>query len=312
MLKLKFLYENNYLATMLINNFHFDDLDLIKHFRISSNAIYPFKYHEQVRFLRATPVEERSLIHLQGEIDLIKQLDQFPCLRLVTSREGLDIIEKNTPFGRYYASVFDRVPGTCLEEMDMTQELSFQIGRSLAQLHNTTINIEVALPNLDDQLMWMTEELNRLDDKVMLKHLNRLRHDLVKLNRSSDEYGIVHYDYELDNLFMKEDTIYAIDFNDAHYHFLTMDIVNALDGVDELYQDSMLNGYQEIRSLSHAYDKEKIWCEKYAAIYKYTRIKRSIHENYENEPNWMVTLRNKLKSVLFEIEYKLEKDISES
>ncbi len=42
MLKLKYLFDNKDLAHMILNNweYDYDNPDLLKHYRISSNAVY--------------------------------------------------------------------------------------------------------------------------------------------------------------------------------------------------------------------------------------------------------------------------------
>ena len=60
MLKLKYLIENIDTATHLLEAFDYDDVSIMKYFRISSNAIYPFRFEDEVRFLRATPLEEKE------------------------------------------------------------------------------------------------------------------------------------------------------------------------------------------------------------------------------------------------------------
>lgn len=61
MLKLKYLFQNKDLAEMILKNWSYDpeSLDMFQYYRISSNAVYPFRDQGEVRLLRFAPVEEK-------------------------------------------------------------------------------------------------------------------------------------------------------------------------------------------------------------------------------------------------------------
>ncbi|WFR65724.1 hypothetical protein P9222_00285 [Paenibacillus amylolyticus] len=62
MLTLKYLFQHNDLAEMILKNWNYDpeSLDMFQYYRISSNAVYPFREQGEVRLLRFAPVEEKS------------------------------------------------------------------------------------------------------------------------------------------------------------------------------------------------------------------------------------------------------------
>jgi len=76
MMKIKHLYDNESLATMLVKNWFYDEesLDLFKYFRISSNAIYPFKSKGNLRFLRFAPKTEKNFSEIAAELEFIAYL----------------------------------------------------------------------------------------------------------------------------------------------------------------------------------------------------------------------------------------------
>ena len=62
MLKLKYLHENYGLAKFALENWEYDAETLDGHlqrFRISSNAIYPFLWQGNMRFLRLSPAPRK-------------------------------------------------------------------------------------------------------------------------------------------------------------------------------------------------------------------------------------------------------------
>jgi len=296
MLKLKYLFENLEMATQLVQQYDHDDLSILQYFRISSNAIYPFRFKEEVRFLRVTPVEETEISFLQGEIALLNALEQkdFPSVRVLKSLNNNLLEEQQMDDGNYYTSVFERVPGECIDEIEMTSEIASNMGRSLASLHLVSEEVDVELPSYLDSLNWMEKELQEMMLEKDLEDLAFIRKGLMDLPKTN--FGIVHYDYEPDNLFIEGDTIYPLDFNDAMYHFYTMDILNTVNELPENFANDFIKGYKKIKPLSDNYTEEKKWCDLFSKLYKNTRVKRSIFEPVLNEPDWMVALRSKLES----------------
>ena len=301
MLKLKYLFENLEIAAQLLELYDHDDLSILKYFRISSNAIYPYRFKEDVRFLRVTPLEETEALFLKGEIALLNALEQkgFPCVRVLESLNHNVLEEQQTSEGIYFTSVFERVPGECIDDIEMTSEIAFNMGKSLASLHQVSKDVDVELPSYLDRLNWMEKELKEMKLENDLEDLEFIKKGLMSLPK--DHFGIVHYDYEPDNLFLEGDTIYPLDFNDAMYHFYTMDILNVLNELPETFANEFLEGYKKIKPLSDNYMEEKKWCDLFGKLYKNTRVKRSIFEPVMDEPDWMLALRGKLESNLVEI-----------
>lgn len=301
MLKLKYLIEDMEMTKELLNIYECDDLTLLDHFRISSNIIYPFRYMKEVRFIRITPAEEKNGTYLLGELALLKHLEanDFPCVRIIESINNRVLEEQETVEGMYYTSVFKGVPGDCVDGMEMSQDLAVVLGKSLGKLHVEVEGVDVSLPSYVDVLDWAQNTMLDMNLEKDLETLEVIKNGLSTL--SKDNFGIVHFDYEPDNLFYDGKDIYAIDFNDAMYHFYTMDIVNALNELPKSYHESFLSGYQNLKALSKNYKEEYKWCELFVGLYKNTRIKRSILEPVNNEPKWMVELRKKLASKLADI-----------
>ena len=143
MLKLKYLFENNELAKMSLKNWDYDTENLermLQYFRISSNAIYPYTYEGKTRLLRLSPMEEKLHNNIYGEIEFISHLNQsnFPALNVIQSLQGNLVEEVSTPWGAYYASVFDRVPGVQIGKTDLSEEIVYEYGRTLGKLHSVS------------------------------------------------------------------------------------------------------------------------------------------------------------------------------
>ena len=316
MLNLKYLFDNKDLATMLLGNWDFDEssLELFKYFRISSNAVYPFKHNEKVHFLRFAPTSEKSMSNLMAEHDFINFLGekQYPALKYVASKNARDIEVIKTPWGDYYASVFQRVPGNSLEEVDFTSEISRLYGQHLGLLHKLStqyIPMTHAHWTFEDVLIWIESTLIPFEQEALAKkELLLVKEGLALLSKSQNTFGLIHYDFELDNVFYdaKDRLMSVIDFDDSMYGWFVMDIERALDSIEnEIGGDclpdlkaSFITGYRDEFAVEQEMLSHMPLFKRFANLYSYTRVIHCTAETWANEPQWMVQLRNKLNYIM--------------
>ena len=139
MLKLRHLFDNRNLAMMLLNNWQYDSdaLEIMDHFRISANAVYPFVADGGVRILRFAPAIEKRESDVRAELEFIQYLRDrgYPALRAVPAKDGRALVKADTPWGEYLAVAFDRVPGESLENAEITPDIAACYGAALGRLH---------------------------------------------------------------------------------------------------------------------------------------------------------------------------------
>ncbi len=312
MMKLKHLFDNPVLAEMLLKNWEYDasSLELFQYFRISANAIYPFRQQGEICFLRCCPTSEKQKENILAELDFLGYLHskQFPALEPVPAKSEELLVQKCTPWGEYFASVFKRVPGAQISESGFEDEILFAYGAALGQLHK--LSSEYTAPKARrwshvDVFNWIDETLNGLElDNSSLEELNLLKETFATLPIHPGNYGLIHYDFEPDNVFYDPVTksCSAIDFDDAMYHWYVMDLVQALGSLkDEIdaseylpKQAVFLAGYRSKYEIDNRIFAAIPLFERFVNLYGYTRVARSIQEQWENEPEWLVELRVKL------------------
>lgn len=163
--------------------------------------------------------------------------------------------------GAYYASVFKRVGGVQLGSTELSDHILYKYGEALGQLHQLSSEytpVEAARWSHKDVLEWMLSVLAEFPwEEAAVAEARLLIEYFSGQPVTTKNYGLTHYDFELDNVFYDEgtDTISAIDFDDAMYHWYAADIEQALDSL---------------------------------------RILRSAAEQSEHEPEWLITLRSRL------------------
>jgi len=312
MLRLKFLFNNPDLAEMLLKNWEYDreSLDLFRDFRISANAVYPFRREGVLCFLRFCPVTEKRKENILAELAFISYLRgrQYPALEPILCKSGKELIQQTTPWGEYFACVFKGVDGVPVDDTNLKEEVVFAYGASLGQLHQLSSEYQpkVTVPRTHHTLLdWMEETLRDLGEQgPALSEIDMLRKYFSGLSAENGCYGLIHYDFELDNVFYDENrrACNVIDFDDVMLHWYGMDIVQALDSleretdVDDFPQKKVafLSGYRSRYMINDDWMAAILAFRRYGNLLRYTRIARALHEEWENEPDWMVMLRKKL------------------
>lgn len=312
MLKLKYLFDNRDLAKMILENWDYDSssIDMFKFYRISSNAIYPFKTNGKTKFLRFSPVEEKDKNNLIGELEFIRylKLNKYPALSTIPSKNNEELLEVSTPWGEYFAVVFDRVAGVQLGEIDYTYDICKKHGRSLGKLHKLSLEykpIKKLRWSYEDVLIWIEKQLSNFPNEILaMKEVKILKEYFSKLPKNNQNFGLVHYDFELDNVLYDQttDTLNIIDFDDAMYHWFAMDIEQALNSIlndsfcenYSLMKDVFIEGYREEFNIDDDMLSMLPIFSRFANLYGYVKILQSSAEVWNNEPEWLFHLRGKL------------------
>ena len=309
MLQLKHLLHDRDRALSILSRWNYDEsqLDLMERFRISANAVYGFTNQGIRHFLRFAHEEEKSREQILAELAFLRYLNQngYPCLHPVVSKHGNELEVVDTPNGRYYASVFLGVPGKSLGDQPITAEILFGWGKQMGLLHRLSKDYTPEDYRRIDhagQLNWMAEVLATFPDEELARTELRIVSDwLSKLPRTKDNYGLIHYDFETDNVFYSEDTkeFHIIDFDDPVYHWFALDVTTALATYEgdnpELAQEQFVAGYRTENHLDEQWQALSPGFARYQALYGYVRVIRSTRDkDFGEEPDWMAGLRQKL------------------
>lgn len=308
MMKIKYLYDNRELVMALLNHWHYDEenLDLLDQFRISSNAIYPFTYKGEVQLLRFSPNKEKSPETIKAELEFLGYLksEGYSVPDIIRSVDNNDLKVIDTDWGVYSAVVFSRLSGKRFDRIDLTDELIIDYGYALGKLHALSQKYkpkQCKRISYIDQLNWMDKILSQFPkEDLARKEVGILRTIMSHFDKTDTNYGLIHYDFELDNVFYDEasKTISVIDFDDSVYHWYVMDIVKSVENIIEEIpernranvQELLLKGYSSAISIDEALLKKADVFRRYVHLYAYVRGLRSISEPPHNQPEWMINL----------------------
>ena len=324
MLKLKYLFDNRDLAIMLLENWEYDKdaLDMLDYYRISGNAIYPYKCNGEICFLRFVPWEANIENELNEEIKFIQYLleNGLNVLEPIMSKQRNYLLSKNTPWGKYLVCAFKRVEGDRLDGfnsngIDWTDELISGYGKELGKIHKFSSKYKNVFKK---SCFEMIEEMDNFiktkleNDKIISKELEEVKSLLQRLPQDKSNYGLIHGDYELDNVFYDKKTkkYSVIDFGSSIYHWYTMDIEISLNNLqEELPQKKFeeiktlfINGYKKEYQINGDEFKYLTLFKRFENLRKYIELIDLLEETWDNEPLWMLELRENLNNSLKEFE----------
>lgn len=324
MLKLNYMFENFELAKYALENWDYDEDTLdeyLKYFRISSNAVYPFETQGKRCFLRLAPAEEKQKENLEGELEFLQYLNKkgYNAMKPVVSKSGSALVTLDTRWGAYYASVFEGVPGCCIEDTDYREEVMHAYGKALGRLHRLSMEYEPKNKkwSYTEVLDWITcvlAEYHAPDN--MVHEAEKVAQELSFLEKNQETYGLVHYDFEPDNVFYNEGdgNCHVIDFEDGMYHFFLVDIEQVLDALCEELKEELcvqarnhfLRGYESEKALEPDYEKRLPLMRRFCNLFSYARLIRCIAEEVPNAPEWMKHLKERLAYKVHSLEEKVK------
>ncbi len=322
MLPLKYLFENYELAKECLKRYDHSERyldEMLRHFRISSNAIYPFYADEKgkVCYLRLSPTAEKAPSEVASELHFITWLSEhgYPVMKPYPMKDGKlhDVI--STQWGIYNVSCFEEVSGETLEDVDGSTELAYGYGRILAELHD----LSEEYPYSDEReshvelLAKVKERLIKYQaPESILSRLDTVSDELSRLGIGKDNYGLIHYDFEPDNVLYDEESgqFGVIDPDDSIRCFYALDVVRAIDAMDDVVEEDLkdqavnafIEGYRSRRTFSAEQLASLPLMRELVSLQEYATILHVLSEPVKEEPEWMTQIREKLNRKLERIE----------
>lgn len=310
MMKLKNLVENFDLARLALTHYDHDEdsLDsMLPRYRISSNAVYPYLDQGKLCFLRLAPLEEKNPIHVQAEIDFIEHLrgQGYPAMRPIPDQDGRLTFLLESEWGTYCVSSFAAVPGAAIEDTPLSPEIVHTYGQGLGRLHALSSIYEApAIRSSWDTALNIDVLLDVQASPAVLDSCGNLFEALRALPTDRSCYGLIHYDFEPDNVFWdaSSHSISVIDFDDCLYGWYAMDVAQALNELEDEWAGTFLAGYRSAFPFSPEQEATIPLMQRYIRLRSYARLKHCLSEGLPNPPDWMVNLRAMLENKLAEVE----------
>jgi Ser/Thr protein kinase RdoA (MazF antagonist) len=278
----------------------------LRFFRSSANFIYRFQDQRELRFLRFVADVDRRRDAIAAEMATVRSLANagLDVSVPIPSRQGLDIETVETEWGIFYAAAFPALTGAQHELEELDASGFHRWGAALGKLHAAMSALPAApeRPSWTDHLDFIRAHLP--DDFALAQtELHALSSALAALPTSPETYGLIHGDFELDNLLWREDSVGMLDFDDCAYLWYVADVAFALRDVLDAGADmrdercgAFIQGYRSRRSLSDASLESIPLFSRLSRLLQYARMLRACDLVCGAEyPQWLSDLQAKLR-----------------
>lgn len=284
-----------------------NDGDPAKYWRASANFVFFFNRGDHI--LRFNHADERSAETFQAEIDHLNALISkgVRANKPVPSRSGNHVESIATEHGIFHAVAFEKMPGEQLEIGELTSEQFTRWGQTLGELHNASTyqsGSKPVRPSWQDHLAFVIDQLPKAEESA-LRTAHKLNTQLNGLPINQQNFGLIHYDFELDNILWHQNQFGIIDFDDSAWYWFVADFALALgdlfdgsiDNID-LQNPSLQHfvaGYRHARPINDADLAQLPLFAQLDHLITFAKIHRALTPTNPNgELPWMPELRNKL------------------
>jgi Ser/Thr protein kinase RdoA (MazF antagonist) len=281
------------------------DRGSVRFFRSSANFIYRFQDHGAFRYLRFAAASERSRQAIEAEMAVLESVARagITIASPVESKHGNAIETVDTAWGRFHAVAFTALEGE-QHEFDELTELGFaRWGETLGRLHAATsalTNIP-ARPSWSDHVAFIKSYMPA-DSPSLQAEYAEIVAAISAVPATQKTYGLIHGDFELDNLVWNRTHMGLLDFDDCARLWFAADIAFALRDLFEEGADTsdprfraFAAGYRTSFPLSEEHIGYVPLFLRFAHLFSYARIARSVDLIAGAEyPEWLQRLNNKL------------------
>jgi Ser/Thr protein kinase RdoA (MazF antagonist) len=298
-----------------LHSWEFDEKS-IQLVRASSNFIFRFQEKGEDRILRLTP--NASQERLETEMDFLQVFHKkynssfYPLSARDGSRTKTAVY---LPIGKLTAAVFPFIHGEIYEVCDLDSSQLDNWGAALGKFHLASQgwcgNINTEAETLIKKLEWMDKTLEN-SNKAVRRELEAVSDWMMNLHSADGRTGLIHFDFELDNLIWDGGKIHPIDFESFSYSWFAADIAFALRDLPlgGRKYDFFIQGYRGHMDIS---EEELSWLpmfRRWHELYTHAAIIRAcdIHFTSEQETHWLnhlnVKLNRKKQQYILTIENK--------
>lgn len=285
------------------------DSGSIQFFRASANFVFKFTRKGRNFVLRFNHAEERTREGVEAEVAYVNHLaaQGLRGARPVPSRQGNEVESVSTPLGLFHAVVFEALPGQQFDLNELTPDMFTQWGGALGRLHHASQGYTgVGRPSWQDHLAWIADALPP-QEQAARRLLAEVQIQLSRLPIREENFGLIHFDFELDNLIWTEDGPGIVDFDDSARYWFSADIAYALrdlfdDRAEQVdlghkHLQRFVQGYRAVRALDEEELERIPLFLKLHNLLTFAKLDRALRTPApQDAPRWVTKLQNKLRA----------------
>ncbi len=278
-------------------------------FRSSANFVYVFRKGGERYFLRFAESTERAGAAIEAEMALLGFLNSLgmSVTTPIVSNNGRCMETVETDLGTFHAVVFAQLQGSQLEIEELSIAQFEAWGAALGRLHASTHGYHD--PGLLARGTWrdyLTQAQMYLpeDEPQVQAEFDHLTSFLAALPVTATNYGLIHGDFELDNLYWQDEILAMLDFDDCSYSWYVADVAFALrdlfeSGVDLSHPSfrAFIRGYCKHASLDEELFSHLPTFMRVVNFIQYVKLVRAMNLAHDQDyPEWCTSLLLRLEN----------------
>ena len=276
-------------------------------YRVSSNFVFVFRKDGERHFLRFIETTERDVITIKSEIGVLTYLNSHmkDVVNPVESVNGEYVEEVETQWGTFAAVVFKGIEGESYEVEVLNENQFEHWGASLGKLHQTLKSIpEDLIKTRSDWNDLLGFVRNNLSDREVAAsdELNLVNKWFHGMPVTRENFGLIHFDFELDNLKFKGEKVGIYDFDDCIRCWYAGDIAFALrdlfqNGIDLSSKSfiAFMRGYKQETNVDQEMLNNLQWFIRLHNLITFAKLVHAVDlEQSTTYPEWLQALPDKL------------------
>jgi Ser/Thr protein kinase RdoA (MazF antagonist) len=294
------------LAEQILESWGYDE-GSVYYFRASVNFLFKFKKKDKFYFLRFSDSSEKELSSIESEIEILEYL-RGQAIRVALPVKSLNnnyIETVETEIGTFNAVVFEALPGKQFETEELVLEQFFKWGSSLGELHaifkDMPEKYRLNRKSWGEQLIEIKQQLPVYETAAQ-RELEQLINWSNGLEISENNFGLIHFDFELDNQRWDNEVIGILDFDDCMNHWYVADIAFALRDIfkkevdfENPFFQEFLKGYQNETDLDFSLLEQLSYFLRLHNLVTFTGLLQTVDvQESPDHPDWLSNLRLKL------------------
>jgi amicoumacin kinase len=199
------------------------------------DGVYGFTHQGQDLVVKYTLQADRSFSTIQGQVDWVSFLAEHgvPVSRPVPSLHGVFV--EQVPINDTSVSVvcYERVSGERPEGTTLTAELFQAWGQLMGKMHARSTRYNNPSHQNGRIGQWYegaTRDKRAIpaDQKLVLEKFDALMRHVYALPKDQQSYGLIHGDFQANNLRVDKGVLRVFDFDDCEYNWFVSDIATSL------------------------------------------------------------------------------------
>ena len=210
-------------------------------------------------------------VYIESEIELLLRLNENSAIQLqapVNNKFGTYVTRLSSG---YYATALTWIDGEALTNMVITNEVVYEIGKLIGQLHNSVVKLPYINRYSYDEFM-IDRAMSEIEKAYEEKHIGERHHRYIWtyllglkefIRKEKKNFIIVHADYSKSNLILHENQLIPIDFSLSGYSLPEMDLADVCCSLnDRTILPKLIEGYQSV----NRYKPNELYISIYEAL----------------------------------------------